>query len=96
MSTLADVAKKTGLSAMTVSRCFNDAEKVKKDTRELVMQAAKELNYMPNSIARSLVRRETKIIFVYIPAGLEISHPFVMQAIAAIGEVWGRAVIRFC
>ena len=95
MSTLADVAKKTGLSAMTVSRCFNDAEKVKKDTRELVMQAAKELNYMPNSIARSLVRRETKIIFVYIPAGLEISHPFVMQAIAAIGEVLGQSGYSF-
>ena len=90
MATLTDIAEKTGFSMMTVSRCFNAPEKVKPETLEIVLKVAKECNYVPNTVARSLAKRETKIIYVYIPQGLDVSHPFVMQAVASIGEELGK------
>ena len=52
--TIADVAKLAGYSPMTVSRVINGESRVKPETRESVMHAVRELNYAPNSAARSL------------------------------------------
>lgn len=57
-----DVAKLAGVSQTTVSRVLNTPELVHKNTREKVLNAIKELNYQPNSIARSLVKNKTKTI----------------------------------
>ncbi|MFD2043026.1 LacI family DNA-binding transcriptional regulator [Ornithinibacillus salinisoli] len=57
-----DVARHAGVSQTTVSRVLNNPEKVNKDTLEKVNQAMKELNYRPNSIARSLVNKKTRSI----------------------------------
>jgi LacI family transcriptional regulator len=52
--TIADVAKLAGYSPMTVSRVINGESRVKLETRENVMAAVRQLNYAPNSAARSL------------------------------------------
>jgi LacI family transcriptional regulator len=52
--TLAEVAKRAGVSSATVSRVLNNPETVKSSTRARVMRAARELNYHPNLHARSL------------------------------------------
>jgi len=57
-----DVAKKSGLSVVTVSRVINNASSVRQKNREKVLQAMKELNYQPNASARSLARGKTGII----------------------------------
>lgn len=51
-----DVAKEAGVSRATVSYVLNDVKKVKikPETRERVMEAARKLNYHPHSIARAL------------------------------------------
>lgn len=57
-----DVAKKSGLSVVTVSRVINNSPSVREGNRRKVLSAIEELNYQPNSAARSLVRGKTGVI----------------------------------
>ncbi|MFB9274728.1 LacI family DNA-binding transcriptional regulator [Cohnella cellulosilytica] len=57
-----DVARKSGLSVVTVSRVLNNSSSVRPKNKEKVLQAMKELNYHPNASARSLARGRTGII----------------------------------
>jgi LacI family transcriptional regulator/LacI family purine nucleotide synthesis repressor len=62
MTTLKDIANKTGFSVTTISRALNDYPDVNIITKEIISKAAKELNYSPNIIARSLVMKQSKTI----------------------------------
>jgi DNA-binding LacI/PurR family transcriptional regulator len=66
-STLKDIAEKLNLSVATVSRAINNKEYVKEETRERVLQALKEYNYVPNEIARSLKLQSSKTVAVIVP-----------------------------
>ncbi|MHA6533143.1 LacI family DNA-binding transcriptional regulator [Paenibacillus sp. BAC0078] len=57
-----DVAKKSGLSVVTVSRVINGAGSVREKNRQKVLEAIKELDYRPNAAARSLASGRTGII----------------------------------
>lgn len=57
-----DVAKKSGLSVVTVSRVLNNATTVREKNRQKVLQAMKELDYHPNAAARSLAKGKTGVI----------------------------------
>lgn len=57
-----DVAKKSGLSVVTVSRVLNNSSSVRQKNKEKVLQAMKELDYHPNASARSLASGKTGII----------------------------------
>ncbi|MBA2519405.1 MAG: LacI family DNA-binding transcriptional regulator [Chloroflexia bacterium] len=61
-STLSDVAALAGVSAQTVSRVVNRTGVVAQETRARVEQAIAELGYRPNSVARSLVNRQSKTL----------------------------------
>ncbi len=73
MPTIYDVAKKAGVSAMTVSRVINGKKDVKPETRERVLKAIEELGYVPNSLARSFVLQKTRTIGLVIT---DITNPF--------------------
>jgi LacI family transcriptional regulator len=53
-ATIADVAKRAGVSPMTVSRVVNGESNVRSTTRDKVQAAVAELNYIPNQAARRL------------------------------------------
>lgn len=82
--TAKEVAEKLGISTMTVSRVMNKRANVDEDTRTRVLEAAQELGYSPNHIAKSLVLRRTHTIGVVVP---EITHSFFPEAIRGIEEV---------
>jgi LacI family transcriptional regulator len=64
--TIADVAKYSGFSPMTVSRVINDEANVKSSTRLAVQAAIAKLNYSPNLAARSLAGvKQPRIVLVY-------------------------------
>ncbi len=65
-----DVARRAGVSRSAVSRAFTDGASVSVSTRRKVYQAAAELGYSPNAIARSLITRRTRIIGI-VTAGLD-------------------------
>ncbi|MCM3719019.1 LacI family DNA-binding transcriptional regulator [Fictibacillus phosphorivorans] len=66
MVSIKDIAKKAGVSISTVSYALNGSPKVTKETSERIQAIAKELNYIPSAAARSLKKRETKIIGIYL------------------------------
>jgi len=58
------IAKMAGVSIATVSRVINNNPSVKQETREKVKAVLREIEYLPNHIARSLATNETKTIGV--------------------------------
>lgn len=82
--TIVDIAKKLGLSAMTVSRALTGNPEVSDKTRQQVIRCAQAMGYRPNRWARSLVTRRSSIIGVVIP---DISHSFFAEITCGIEEV---------
>lgn len=76
-----DVAKKAGVSVVTVSRVINNATTVRATSKEKVMKAIKELNYQPNSAAQSLARGRSNVIGLLIP---NLTDPFIMEVVDAV------------
>lgn len=65
--TLHDVAKRSGFSTATVSRCLNFPKQVSDKTRDTVMAAIAELGYSPNFGARAMAAQRTNTIGAIIP-----------------------------
>ncbi len=64
---LQDVAALAGVSVTTVSRVINQKGYLSQKTIEKVHAAMKELNYYPNSLARSLQGKSTKLVGLIFP-----------------------------
>ena len=73
MSTIHDVAKRAGVSAMTVSRVINRSNYISPKTRERVEAAVAELGYVPNTLARSLRMKGTQTLALVLS---DITNPF--------------------
>ncbi|MEM8861451.1 MAG: LacI family DNA-binding transcriptional regulator [Chloroflexota bacterium] len=74
--TVDEVAKKAGVSMMTVSRAINNKDGVGEKTRQRVLQIANEMGYRPSNLARSLATDRTATIGLIVP---DISNPFFSQ-----------------
>lgn len=75
-STLADIARLTGLSITTISRVLNGKSeefRISKSSQEIVLKAVKELNYRPNYAAQSLRSSSMHTIGLLVP---RIDNPF--------------------
>ena len=70
-----DVAKLAGVSQSTVSRCFKPGASISGKLKEKVENAARELNYMPNAIARSLILQRTGLIGILISPSINFYYP---------------------
>ncbi len=69
--TIYDVAKKAGVGIGTVSRVLNNNAQVRASTRQVVLEAIRELDFKPSSVARQLsLQRQVKHIGV-------ITQPFI-------------------
>ena len=82
-ATIKEVSKKSGLSIGTVSRFISNSGYVGKDSRELIKKAIKELNYIPNAAARSIINKKSRIVGVTVP---EINNPFLADLVVKIEE----------
>ena len=83
-ATLSDIAQRTGLSVSTVSRVLNDkAEeyRISNETKQVVLDAAKELNYRPNPMARGLKLKKTMSVGLVVP---DLANPFFAQMTSSI------------
>lgn len=84
-ATIRDVAKKAGVSLATVSRVLSDAGyPVSADLKQRVYDAVEQLQYTPNTIARSLRTDVSKDIGLVIP---NISNQFYLQTMLGINDV---------
>ncbi len=70
-----DVAKLAGVSQSTVSRCFQNGAPISGKLKEKVETAARELNYQPNAIARSLIMQRTGLIGIMVSPSINFYYP---------------------
>lgn len=64
--TVYDVAQRAGVSIATVSFAFRRPERVREDTRRVVLEAAREIGYVPSGSARSLARGRTGVLGLHL------------------------------
>ena len=70
-ATIKEVALRAGVTIGTVSRAFNGYSDIKPETKERIVNAARELNYTPNVSARSLSAKKPPNIGLIISGLLE-------------------------
>lgn len=73
MVNLKQVAVLAGVSTATVSHVLNNTARVSPKLRDRVLKVARDLNYQPNSLARSLVTRRSNVVGMVIT---DIMNPF--------------------
>lgn len=78
-----DVARFAGLSQSTVSRALRNDPRVTEPTRRRVLEAAAELGYVPNLMARNLVLRTTRTVGMLVT---DIRNPYYPNLIAPLHE----------
>lgn len=85
---MSDVAHSVGVSVSTVSRVLNNQPSVSEKTRKKVEKAIKELHYIPDENARTLLRRTSKTIGFLIP---DISNQYYAEVFKGTQEVMLKA-----
>lgn len=83
--TLKDVAKRVGVSAMTVSRALSDkSHLVSSETAELCRKVATEMGYVPNLMARSLRGEQLHTIVMF--AEFISSHHYLAELVDVVSQ----------
>ncbi len=84
--TIKDIAKVADVSYATVSRALSGSSEIGEATRDRILKICDEMNYIPNSVARSMVKKKTNILGVVTAS---INNPFMSELIEAI-EITAR------
>jgi DNA-binding LacI/PurR family transcriptional regulator len=81
--TIIDVANAAGVSKSLVSLVLRGAPNVSSERRKAVLQAAEDLGYRPNAVARSLVRQRSYLIGVMLS---DLRNPYFTEVVEGIEE----------
>ncbi|MEV4392446.1 GH1 family beta-glucosidase [Nonomuraea sp. NPDC049607] len=93
--TLETVAARARVSRATVSRVVNGEASVSPEVRSTVLQAVKELGYVPNAAARSLVTRRTDTVALVLSVPRHAADPMVpavVQYVTSLLEGAGKQI----
>nr|WP_281286924.1 LacI family DNA-binding transcriptional regulator [Nonomuraea turkmeniaca] len=89
------MAARSGVSRATVSRVVNGEASVSAEVREAVLRAVRELGYVPNAAARSLVTRRTNSIALVLSVPRQSGDPLtsaVVQYVTSLLEGAGKQI----
>jgi LacI family transcriptional regulator len=78
-----DIAQDLGLSLMTISKALRGHRDISEQTRNRVIKRARELDYRPNWVARSLVTRRTHMVGLVIP---DLMHSFFAEVAKGVSR----------
>ncbi|WP_168121110.1 LacI family DNA-binding transcriptional regulator [Paenibacillus sp. HB172176] len=84
-----DVAKLAGVSEATVSRVLNNVGPMKEETRERVLKAAAELDYVPSRLAQQFALKRSGnigVILPFVPKVHLFSTYYFSEILSGIGE----------
>ena len=96
-ATIEDVARAAGVSAMTVSRVINGKRNVRESTRETVLRVISELNYSPNTAARTLAAGEaTHLGLLYANPSAAYLSQFLVGALEGARKTGAHLVLEAC
>ncbi len=82
--TIKDIAQELCISVSTVSRALANDKNIRKETKEKVLEMARELGYKPNPVATNLKFGHSNTIGVIVP---EMVTPFASTVVNGIQEV---------
>ncbi|GAA2100779.1 LacI family DNA-binding transcriptional regulator [Microlunatus panaciterrae] len=80
-STINDVAAAAGVSRQTVTRAMNNMPGISVETKERVLQAARELRYRPSRFGRGLVKQEHRTLGLVID---DLTNPYYPELASAV------------
>jgi len=98
MVKIGDIAKATGFSVTTVSKALNGYTDISDKTKKLIIGKAKEMGYVPNANARSLVMKRSFTVGIILDDASHdgFEHPFfagVVQAFRSAIEAKGYDIL---
>lgn len=91
VATATDVARLAGVSQSAVSRAFTPGASIAPQTRHRIQEAARQLGYQPNLIARSLTSGRSNIVGVGIG---NLENPFFASTLEQMSVKLGEAGLR--
>ncbi len=95
-ATVRTVAARAGVSITTVSRVLNGkADAISEETRQRVLEASRELNYRPNSLAVGLRKGTTRTVGLIIPDISDSYFHLVARGVEDTAQAEGYTVV-FC
>jgi len=84
LTSIAEVARLAGVSIATASRVVSEADyPVSAATRERVLGAARELDYVPNALARGLLKSQIPVIGVIVH---DITDPYFAEVVRGVED----------
>ena len=93
MATMKDIAKRAGVSITTVSHVLNETRFVSENVQNRVLEAAKDLGYQPNVLARGLRRGKSHTLGLIVP---DVTNPYFAEIARSVEDACaaqGYAVI---
>lgn len=94
MASIMDLARRANVSPTTVSRVLNNSSHpVSEAVRLRVLQAAEELNYRPNALARAMITRRTQIVGVIVGDSSDPYFSAIVRGIETEARAHGYLVI---
>lgn len=89
--TIKDIAKLANVSHTTVSRALNNSPYINEETKSKIKALAKELNYVPNYSAKSLVLLKSYVIGVFFSSISEgTSDAFFHEIVKGVNKVMDK------
>ncbi|WP_080683399.1 LacI family DNA-binding transcriptional regulator [Paenibacillus polymyxa] len=91
--TIKDVARMANVSISTVSRVINNSQTVNSEIRKRVQDVLEATQFRPNAIARTLVKNDTSLIGVLLPAIKNNVFDDMVEGINQVAHLYGFDVI---
>ena len=89
MASITEVARLAGVSIATASRVVSAADyPVSAATRARVLEAARELDYVPNELARGLLKRQIPVVGVIVH---DITDPYFAEIVRGVDDAASKA-----
>jgi len=87
--TIAEIARRAGVSKTAVSFAFNYPERLSEETLQHILAVAKEAGYAPDPLASNLKTRRTGCIGILVPQPIPIMtrNPHTLAFIEGVGDV---------
>jgi LacI family transcriptional regulator len=84
VSSITEVARRAGVSVATASRVVSEAPyPVSADARERVLDAARALDYVPNALARGLLKSRIPVVGVIVH---DITDPYFAEVVRGVED----------
>lgn len=91
--TMRDVAKRAGVSRMTVSRALKADSPISSETRERILRVVREMNYVPDQMAGSLTTKRSGFVAVLVPSLNNLHFAETVQSLTEELEALGLQIL---